>query len=67
MSEAGQENKVTAILPPGYLNALHRVGLKLTNGKGMKKTTLIRDACRYFIQQHGEKIVIPVKMESELR
>ncbi|KAK1548636.1 hypothetical protein Q3G72_028167 [Acer saccharum] len=42
-------------------------GKDLTNGKGMKKTTLIRDACRYFIQQHGETIVIPVKMESELR
>lgn len=57
MSEAGMEKKTTIIIHPDEMNALMRVGMKLSNGYGMSKTKLCRMAVIEFIKSHDEPIV----------
>lgn len=56
MSKPGSETKTTVILKPGELRALMRVGMKLSNGFGMAKTRLLRQAVREFIERNGEVV-----------
>lgn len=57
MSEAGQETKITIILHPDELRALMRVGMRLSDGFGMSKTKLCREAVISFVMAHDEPIV----------
>lgn len=51
------EKKTTIIIHPDEMNALMRVGMKLSNGYGFSKTKLCRMAIIEFIKNHDEPIV----------
>lgn len=56
MSEAGQEKKTTVIIHPDEMRALMRLGLRLSGGFGMSKTTLIRKAIQEYLIAHNEPV-----------
>lgn len=57
MSEAGAEKKTTVVITPDEMRALMRVGMRLSGGFGMKKTTLVRKAVQEFLVNHNEPVV----------
>lgn len=56
MSNAGEEKKTTVIIHPDEMRALMRLGMRLSGGFGMKKTTLIRKAIQHYLRHHQEAV-----------